>query len=290
MSRLSPQAREHLAASYVLGTLTGPARRAFERRCEQDADLARRRSRWERAFADLQRGFTPVLPREGLWAQIEQRAERAPIRPEPSVSALARPASVPATEAPAGVTPVLVARRDRPGQPAPARAAEPSAPPVRGRSTRRSASAGVSPLWRVWAIAASLLATALGGVLGWQLTRPEPVPQVVEAPIRYVGVLTVDGGHWVVETVEGSGVLKIRTRGSPRIPARNAPELWWIGADGTPRSLGLLPREGEAERAIPALPGAEAPVFAVSLEPPTGSPSGKPTGRVITQFPALTDL
>ena len=38
---------EELAAQYVIGTLRGPARRRFERLCDQDLDMLIAVQRWE---------------------------------------------------------------------------------------------------------------------------------------------------------------------------------------------------------------------------------------------------
>jgi len=59
-----------------------------------------------------------------------------------------------------------------------------------------------------------------------------------------------------------------------------------IAGDNPPQSLGLLPANGAIRLTIPddlqALASANS-VFAVSLEPPGGSPTGLPTGPVVAQ-------
>jgi anti-sigma-K factor RskA len=68
-------------------------------------------------------------------------------------------------------------------------------------------------------------------------------------------------------------------------------ELWLIEGQGRPpRSLGLLDRQQKTSLTLPAeLRSALEPSagLAVSLEPPGGSPTGKPTGPVIYQGPIL---
>ena len=70
----------------------------------------------------------------------------------------------------------------------------------------------------------------------------------------------------------------------PTPPAGSAYELWLLDPAGTPRSLGLLPTGRVVPitpQSLPAdivVPGA---TMAVSLEPPDGSPTGQPTGRVV---------
>jgi len=62
------------------------------------------------------------------------------------------------------------------------------------------------------------------------------------------------------------------------------PELWLIPSGGKPLPLGVLPADGLAQITIPPAFADQArrdAVFAVSLEPPGGSPTGEPTGPVI---------
>jgi anti-sigma-K factor RskA len=63
-------------------------------------------------------------------------------------------------------------------------------------------------------------------------------------------------------------------------------QLWLIAGDLPPQSLGLLPADGAVRLAVPeeliALASVDS-VFAISLEPPGGSPTGLPTGPVVAQ-------
>ena len=62
------------------------------------------------------------------------------------------------------------------------------------------------------------------------------------------------------------------------------PELWLIPADGQPRPVGLSQVDRIVTIAVPKdlVPlTAKNAVLAVSLEPPGGSTTGKPTGPVI---------
>lgn len=67
-------------------------------------------------------------------------------------------------------------------------------------------------------------------------------------------------------------------------PAEKSLELWLIAGSRPPRSLGLLPQSGEGEVTVPAglrRDIAAGAVFAVSLEPAGGSPTGEITGPVL---------
>lgn len=64
-------------------------------------------------------------------------------------------------------------------------------------------------------------------------------------------------------------------------PAGHSLELWYIGTGQSPRAMGLV-TNAAAEIPIPAGVAADgAATFAVSVEPPGGSPTGNPTGQVV---------
>lgn len=70
------------------------------------------------------------------------------------------------------------------------------------------------------------------------------------------------------------------------VPAGKVAELWVIASDGATRSLGI--RGTREMQAIPVPVNLRgliqvAATLAVSLEPPGGSPTGLPTGRVIAK-------
>jgi anti-sigma-K factor RskA len=72
-------ARDLLAATYVLGTLRGPARRRFERELERDPALRRAVAAWERRLGPLEREVPDLAPPARVWTRIE--AAVAPARP-----------------------------------------------------------------------------------------------------------------------------------------------------------------------------------------------------------------
>jgi anti-sigma-K factor RskA len=76
----------------------------------------------------------------------------------------------------------------------------------------------------------------------------------------------------------GTGLLTVtRVAGTPPDPGQDL-QLWAIGADGVPVSLGLIQ---QAEVTRPAEGLAPGVVLAVSLEPAGGSTTGAPTGPVL---------
>ena len=62
-------------------------------------------------------------------------------------------------------------------------------------------------------------------------------------------------------------------------------QLWWATASRPPQSLGLIKADGATVLPKDLLPGAlkrsQIDHLAVSVEPPGGSPTGRPTGPVV---------
>jgi anti-sigma-K factor RskA len=154
----------------------------------------------------------------------------------------------------------------------------PSAGASRGprRSARR---------WWPVAAAASVIAVALliGKLTIW--SEPEWRAMAVLAQTNATPL-------WRVERTADSRRLVIRTVGSVQIAAARSYELWALPGGGAhPVSLGLLPVQGNIERALTAEQRRwlqKAMQVAVSVEPAGGSPTGLPTGPVIIVAPIVT--
>ncbi|MCW5657502.1 MAG: anti-sigma factor [Burkholderiaceae bacterium] len=73
MNLLHPERLERLAREYVLGTLTGRARRRFERLLAEAPLAARVVARWEQRFDVLAAGVPPLQPRDRVWQGLQQR-------------------------------------------------------------------------------------------------------------------------------------------------------------------------------------------------------------------------
>lgn len=72
--RLSdPRLTEHLASSYVLGTLAPRARRRFEQVLRQRTDLQLAVSQWEARLGRLAQSVPPANPSAGVWRAIDRR-------------------------------------------------------------------------------------------------------------------------------------------------------------------------------------------------------------------------
>lgn len=71
---------EHLASSYVLGTLRGGARRRFERLQADRADVKTRVTQWEMRLGQLAASVPPQKPSAQVWTAIAARTQ--PARPQ----------------------------------------------------------------------------------------------------------------------------------------------------------------------------------------------------------------
>lgn len=132
--------------------------------------------------------------------------------------------------------------------------------------------------WQTGAAAAGIAVVVLGSLL---LARPPY--GTAERGTSYVAMVTQDGQTpaMLVSVDTGSGEVQVLPLSVDR-PAGQSLEIWYIAGDEAPRSVGLL---GESDSPtslkFSGVPLAESGVFALTVEPPGGSPSGKPTGPVV---------
>lgn len=127
-------------------------------------------------------------------------------------------------------------------------------------------------LWQGLSAAASVAAIGLGVAL----SLPEPIqPPVVvvlspnQSETRFVASVSADGRSLVLKPIDGV-----------TLTASQAYELWALPPVGAPRSLGLVSaRGGTTVQRAQLLKDTAG--FAVSIEPPGGSPTGAPTGPVV---------
>jgi len=82
---LMPERLDRLAREYVLGTLTGPARRRFERVLRQTPVALLAVNDWQERFSVLAAGVPAMQPRDAVWEGLEQRlfAPKATAEPKP---------------------------------------------------------------------------------------------------------------------------------------------------------------------------------------------------------------
>jgi len=131
--------------------------------------------------------------------------------------------------------------------------------------------------WRAAAIAASVLAALLvAGFIARETTR-EALPR------QYVAILQKDASSpaFAISVDLDSRSLTVRPVAAPA-PAGKSYELWIIDPKlGPPRSLGVITTDAvtrdaklaQYDRAV-----VQDATYAVTIEPPGGSPDGKPSG------------
>ncbi len=132
--------------------------------------------------------------------------------------------------------------------------------------------------WR----ALSGLATA-AAVAMFVVASQGPAPQ---APIVVVLAANPEAAQALnasfVASVSGDGrALVLRPLGDLRLSPGRALELWAVPPQGAPRSLGLVQAQG-ATTVLRAQLLSDTAAFAVSVEPAGGSPTGAPTGPIVS--------
>ena len=169
-------------------------------------------------------------------------------------------------------------------------------PPARvWRAVEARIAAGVAPLlsghrrfgslafWRGLAVAACAAAAGLIiYITGFPRSAGPLAPTVV-------AVLADQSGdpNWIAIAGPRRGEVSVSVIRSQSEDARHAFELWGISG-GTPHPLGLLPRQsGNAATILADQLPPPGELLAVSLEPPDGSPTGLPTGPVLSEGKVL---
>ena len=166
----------------------------------------------------------------------------------------------------------------------------PDVAPSEGFERRIHAAVGSSGIgkWRAATGALALVAAALLAIL---IVRPANVAAPVPAPAQtivaiapLVAALGPAGKGATIAAAYDATSHEIRLSPLIDTPAAHAAELWAIGGDGVPHSLGLLDARNPTHLLIAAsgtqrlTPGV---ALAISIEPAGGSPTGLPTGPVI---------
>lgn len=137
------------------------------------------------------------------------------------------------------------------------------------------------PWWRrlgPWRAISGLATVALVAAL---VVRPPAQPPIVvvlaanpeaaqAVPARFVASISPDGRALVLRPID-----------APALTAQQALELWAVPAAGAPRSLGLV-RPDAATTLLRTQLLRDTAAFAVSVEPAGGSPTGAPTGPIVS--------
>lgn len=128
--------------------------------------------------------------------------------------------------------------------------------------------------WRWLALGSSAVAAGLAALL---LLRPAP-----EAPLMTVLLTSRDQPAWLVEADRG-GALRLAAVNRQPVPPDRVMQLWALPQGATaPTSLGLISSEaGRYSVSTTAIRPAPGMLVEITLEPPGGSPTGRPTGPIL---------
>jgi anti-sigma-K factor RskA len=131
--------------------------------------------------------------------------------------------------------------------------------------------------WRIASLVTGAAAAVLVGVIALNLARP--------AQTEFVAMLTPDGGApaFVLTVDTAKNTLSIR-RVADAAPAEKSYELWAVEPGAQPKSLGVV-EQASFTRDLPYKP--QDLVFAISLEPKGGSPTGVATGPIVFSGPLI---
>lgn len=243
---------DRLAAEHVLGLLEGADVAQAERLVATDPDFEARVLRWQAHFADLDGTASLETPPAGLWRQIEADLAAAATAPAPVAAG------------PSPAAPVII--------PDP-------------RSAFRALWHNLA-FWRVAGLASAAAALLLGIGVAWLAGQPARTPVLV-------AVLIAEGTSRPAAVVNtfADGRTEFVPLDPIPVPPDRALEIWtlWDRSVG-PRSVGVIDQARSVRLNVENLPKAPNQLFEITLEPKTGSPTGRPTGPVLMKGTTSTTL
>lgn len=253
--RHKPQLRDALAAEYVLGTLSGRARRRFEAWLRLDAALRITVNEWETRLTPMAAAIGEVVPPQRVWERVSRAI---------AVKGTSTNASRPSLwESLAfwrafGLT-------------------------AAGAAAALLVFVGVRPpeiVERV-KIVERIVERAIPVADGTAAHQPS-----------YVAALKDGKGNTMLMIYAGrqAGEMWVKFMGES-MPADASLELWGLDMNGNPKSLGLVKAMGKNMIKLPDVADKalhDYKKLAVSMEPMGGSTSGKPTGPVMYSGDCMT--
>lgn len=258
-----PAHRTVLAAEWVLGLAEAEDAALAERLAADDALFAAEVAHWRDRLAELD-ATAPERPMpDRLWPAIEAGIAAAE-RSAPGATAAARIEAGPVAED-------IAASADAGGTVLPFR--RPGGAGADAEAGDRTGLWANLKVWRGLAVAASLVAAVALSIA----MRAAPRPEVV-------AVLLIEPGKpgAVVEAFADGRVRLVPLTDLP-VPAGRALQVWTLQdkAQG-PVPVGLTARARTLPLDLGTLPGPRPDqLFEITLEPETGSPTGRPTGPVL---------
>jgi len=248
---MSPEDRDRLAAEHVMGLLEGDERREAERLLASDRAFQSAVAAWQARFAELDETATPVAAGDALWRRIESGLAAASAAEAPPLQA-------------ADPTPVVV--------PDP-------------RNAFRALWRNLA-FWRAAGLAGAFATIALAVGLGVLADRS------ARNPVMVAVLLTEANQPAGVINTYRNGQAELVPFETMQVPPGRAFEVWAIpGPNQNPISVGVVTEPRSLRLNLERVPNlAPNHVFAISVEPPQGSPTGLPTGPVLMKGTATTAL
>jgi anti-sigma-K factor RskA len=155
---------------------------------------------------------------------------------------------------------------------------EASTRPFSGVSSGASASLDARRKLRFWRGATAAAVALAAGIAAFAILREPPGGAGPANPVVAVLAPATAGPVFVAEAA-GEGLRLRPASGAAQVAPGKDWELWVLPAGASrPESLGVLPAAGRTLATRPP-PGAQ---LLVSLEPQGGSPTGQPTGPVVS--------
>lgn len=246
---------DRLAAEYVIGVLDGDERSLAERLMASDDDFRAAVEAWRTRFSEWDATADAVPADEALWQRIEA-----------GLGASDAPALAPAT------APLLVEA--------------PAAPRPRPEPGRLRGLWDNLVFWRSvgFATAAAALLLAIG--LGFFAVKASRQPALI-------AVLMTDANEpGAVLRTFADGRVELTPLGGMEIPHNHSIQVWTFpDPNGAPVSVGVVHAARRVFLDLDKLPRPRSDqLFAVSVEPISGSPTGLPTGPVVMKGTAAVAL
>jgi anti-sigma-K factor RskA len=137
--------------------------------------------------------------------------------------------------------------------------------------------------WRGGALTSGAVAAGLAALLLWRADPAvvTPAPDSAEYAVAQLSG-PIEGLRIAARYDPGSASLRVQANGMPETPTE--PELWVVPADGVPRSLGQIRRQGNTLIIVPEghrrliNPSA---TLQLSMEPPSATPHAEPSSDMV---------
>ncbi len=262
---LTDREDRHVASAlYVVGQLDADELPAFEAALANDVELQADVAFWSDRLLGLTQRNPAVAPSAELWTRIETAL--------PGGVGVAAAADAAPSEQ--GAAPAVAAAATEPVRPV-STFGVPSHPSLRRSRHGRHSFWHSLRLWR----GVSALATAVAILLATYVVQRPPEVRVYMAVLKSSEQQT----GWLVQARSAGTVRLVPIDPNTIVPSNKSLQLWTQPAGASaPIPIGLLEPGQSFEIPADQLPGlAGEQLFAISLEPEGGSPTGLPTGPIL---------